>query len=395
MNLFLNKLFLNIPMVQQTTTSFYGGYRSNSLQGPSRDVFEKSASASDISFTSRRNGSTKKGDVLKDLDNITCPYSGVKMINARKMDRIERDLQNCKNMQERLDILEKHKASMQPLEKEMYKTFVSYSASNPSGSLNDCLRMLKPDCLAELRISQLKVIDNIDNISNNMDAKTALAVRKVTTNARKKIVDDKHDSIFKRKDLLADIHDVTKDYSDQKVVRQMWAEANRLPKSTNDINAFVVKYANRSPIEIASRLLRPSVASIEHIRPANPDSSSIKNGENELTNFMLAARDWNSGRGNTPLPDFVRQHPNIPKYSQLHMNDIIKAIHKGKLQDCDWYPYVLKEKLYNESAGLIDVSIDIYSIDKDTAFSNASDHVKNTYAELYESNKAMREATVA
>ena len=395
MNLFFNKFFVNLPSIQPTTTPYRTGYRSGKLQGPSRDVFQKSAPASDITFTSKHSsGSTKKGEVLKDLDNITCPYSGKKMITTKKMDKIEYDLSNCSNMHQRMDILEQYRSSMQPLEEEIFDMFKLYLGRHPRGNMNDCLRRLKPDCLAELRISQLKVMDSIDSISNKMDAKTALAVRKVTTDARSKIFDDKQDSIFKRKDLLAEIHSVTSDYTNKSVVRDMWAEASKLPKSTNDFNAFVVKYAKRSPDEISARLLRPSVASIEHIRPANPDSSKIKNGEDDLTNFMLVSRDWNSGRSNTPLPEFVEQHPNIPEFSQQYMDDIINAIHKEDLLECDWYPYVLREKLYNESQGLINVSTDKYEIDQKTAFNDAPEKVVEIYNKLLEENEVLRDKTI-
>ena len=388
MNLFLNKLLSNFQPTTTPTVSRQGYCYSTSMQGPDKDTFVKGSS--NISFTGKRsNGSTKKGDCLKELENITCPYSGIRMITSKKMDKIERDIAKSKSLPEQMEVVEKYRPCMQRLEKNIYSVFKGYEINNPDGTVNDCLNELKPECLAELRISELQVLDGIDNISNKLDAKTALEIRKVTTEARKIILEDNQDKIFKRKDILAKIHDVTQDHPSQDVVREMWQKANELPKSTNDFNAFVVKYANRSPQEILARLLRPSVASIEHIRPANPCSEEIEAGKDDLTNFMLAARDWNSGRGNQPLPDFIKKHPNIPKYSQMYMNDIIKAIHKNHLKDCNWYPYVIKEKLYNESEGLIDVNLDKYKLDKETAFIDAPEDVIGVYNDLLEKNKSI------
>ena len=393
MNLFLNKFLSNTPVMQIPMLSRQGSLYSTGLQGLDKDTFEKTCSTSDISFTGRRsNGSTKKGDCLKELDNITCPYSGVKMITSKNMDRIEAKLAKCSNIHERLEILEVYRPCMQKLEKSVYQVLKGYEISNPNGSINKCLQVLKPECLTELRLDELKVLDDVDKISNKLDSKTAYEIRKVTTDARKKIIEDKQDSIFKRKDLLVEIHDITKNHPNQEVVAEMWEQANKLPKSTNDFNAFVVKYANRQPQEIAARLLRPSVASIEHIRPANPNSRDIDVGDDNLTNFMLVSRDWNSGRSNTPLPEFVKSHPNVPKYSQRYMDDIIKAIHRGTLEDCDWYPYVIKEKLYNESQGLIDVNLNKYKIDFETAFTDAPQDVIDTYNELIKQNTIMRKA---
>lgn len=389
MNLFFNKFFNNIPMIQPSYTPNRGNSSYGRLQGPQRDTFQRINSTRPTFTGKRSTGSTKKGDVLKELDNITCPYSGVKMVSSKKMDEIEKDLSKCINIRERMDVLEPYKNCMQKLERGVFNMFRGYECNNPYGTINDCLNELKPACLTELRIEQFKVLDEVDKISNRLNPETAFAVRKVTTDARKKIIEDRQDSIFKRKDLLAEIHDITKDYPDQSIVAEMWAKANMLPKSTNNFNAFVVKYANRSPLEISSRLLRPSVASIEHIRPANPDSLEVEVGEDNLTNFMLASRDWNSGRSNTPLPDFIKRHPNIPKYTQKYMDDIIKAIHKRKLKDCDWYPYVIKEKLYNESQGLINITLDKYKHSKEEAFEDAPQDVIDTYEKLLEANKSI------
>ena len=391
MNLFLNKFLSNTPVINLPILSHRGFSYSSGLEGPQKDTFEKTSSKSNINFTGKRgSGSTKKGDCLKELENITCPYSGVKMITTRTMDRLESKLSKCNTISERMEILDLYRPCMQKLEKQIYQVFKGYEINNPNGTLNDCLRKLKPDCLTELRLSEIRVLEDIDNESNKFDSNTSLAIKKVTTEARKKVIDDTQDQIFKRKDILAELHDVTKDHPNKELVAHIWTIANRLPKSTNDFNAFVVKYANRSPQEIAARLLRPSVASIEHIRPANPDSLDIEAGENNLSNFMLVSRDWNSGRSNTPLPEFVKEHPNIPRFTQKYIDDIIKAIHKGKLDDCDWYPYVLKEKLYNESEGLIDLNLDKYKITKEQAFTDIPADILDTYDKLVKQNEVMR-----
>lgn len=388
MNFFLNRFLTNIPPTPQI--HFGGkGYKSASApNGLQNDTFEKrGVSSHEVSFTSKKGtGSTKKGDVLKELDNITCPYSGVKMIPNRHMDRIAAKLERCENITEDINTLQVYQNSMQKLEKRVFMCLKEYQQTHPYGTINDCLNELKPECLAKLKVDQLKVLDDVDKTSNRLDAPTALKIRAVTTKARKKILEDRADSIFKRKDLLVEIHDIMRDHPNQELVQVMWNKASKLPRSTKDFNAFVVKYSKRSDEETAARLLKPSVASIEHIRPSSPSEDEIEGGDDNLTNFMLASRDWNTGRSNKPLPEFIAKHPNIPKYSQMYINDIIKAIHKGLLEDCDWYPYVIKEKLYNESQGLIDLKLDRYKISREDALATAPEDVINIYNDLVEKN---------
>ena len=205
MNLFFNKIVSSIPTIPAVKGMQQRAY-STALQGPNQDVFEKKSTQASPTFASRRaNGKTTAGDCLKELDNITCPYSGVKMISGRKMDKLEKQLYNCETIGERIDLLAPYKPCMQKLEKHMYGVFKDYAIKNPNGSLNECLQELKPDALAELRIDQLKVLDDVDKISNNINAKTALKIRAVTTNARKMIIEDRQDQIFKRKDLLSSL----------------------------------------------------------------------------------------------------------------------------------------------------------------------------------------------
>ncbi|MCM1265741.1 MAG: hypothetical protein NC200_06035 [Candidatus Gastranaerophilales bacterium] len=387
MNLFFNKLLSGIPTFTATMPSRQERSYSTALLGPDKDTFQKTPSAESISFTGSKSSKTKAGDCLKELDNITCPYSGVKMISGSKMDKLEKKLEQCDGISERMELLGQYRPCMQKLEKKMYEIFKGYEINNPNGSLNDCLQQMKPECLAELKVDQIKVLDDIDKISNKMDAKTSLNIRRITTNARKIILDDNQDQIFKRKDLLTDLYRITSTYPDEELSSQMWQTASRLPKSTTNINAFVVKYANRSPHEIAARLLRPSVASIEHISP----KSTFKTGKNKedhtLSNFMLVSRDWNSDRSSIPLPEYIKAHSQIPKYSQRYANDIIAAIHKGKLVDCDWYPYVLKEKLYNESQGMINLDLSKYKISKEDALKTASSEILGRYEDCVEANK--------
>lgn len=380
MNLFLTRIFQNNFTQTSTVQPKQNNRYVPNFKGLEKDTFVKSSTP-----TFKGSGSkTKAGDKLKELDNITCPYSGVKMISASKMDKVEKRLDHCSTLNDSINLMAQYRPCMQKLEKQMFSTFKEYAISNPNGTANDCLQELKPECLAKLRLEEFKVLDNIDKLSNKMTPTKALEIRRITTNARKVILEDKHDQIFKRKDLLTDLAMVTKRSKDKELADEIWETANKLPKSATNFNAFVVKYANRSQKEIMARLLRPSVASIEHITPKsiNPDHT--------LSNFMLASRDWNSDRGNIPLPEYIEKHPAIPKNCQKYSDDIVKAIHKGKLQNSDWYPYMLKEKLFNESNGIIKINLKTYMRSETDAFKDASPELLQKYNEIKEANKLIK-----
>lgn len=365
------------------------------LQGPSHDVFEKSASQTSPikplqiyaapAFMGRGpNGDTSAGMCLKVLHNITDPYSGAKMIPGYVMNRVELRLTKCRNIKERLNVLAPYEQCMQKREKKMYNIFRNYAKKNPYGSMQDCLGELKRNSLEKLQKDEFNVLNDIDNLSNGGGKETALRIRKLTKYARKQIKENKPDNPFKRKTLIKLMEKTVKDNENPMFKDTIMAKVNELPQSKTDVDAFVIKYANRGSHEIAARLLRPSVASIEHITPASTE------GDCTLANFMTVSKDWNSVRGNTPFPEFIRQHPNIPKHTQEYTNDIIGAIQNRKLKGRDWYPFILKEKLYSESEGMIDVDISKYHAREENAFLNAPKEVKDIYAELKAKNAARR-----
>ena len=47
---------------------------------------------------------------------------------------------------------------------------------------------------------------------------------------------------------------------------------------------------------------------------------------------MLTSAGANNLRSNMPLYKFINMFPNIPKYCQKHINQIIELIHKGQLK---------------------------------------------------------------
>lgn len=60
---------------------------------------------------------TSAGNVLKKLRNITCPYTGVKMISGSDIGDIERRIDKCANASEIIGVLGKYTDYIQNVEK--------------------------------------------------------------------------------------------------------------------------------------------------------------------------------------------------------------------------------------------------------------------------------------
>ena len=79
-----------------------------------------------------------------------------------------------------------------------------------------------------------------------------------------------------------------------------------------------------------------------------------------MGDFLLTTASGNRYRENMPLCEYIKRHPKIPQYMQMYIDDIIREIHAGNLVGNETYPYKIKKRLAEESAGLIMISLSKY-----------------------------------
>lgn len=319
-----------------------------------QDTFVKS---SQVNFGS----ATSQSAPLKKLRNMIDPYSGITMLSSAELSMAEKALDKCHDAETSVKVLSRYTKNMLPVEKEMFEIFKKYSKQKPNGTFVDCLNNLRPDAHKKLMLEEFDILDKVDDMSRNASPDLALAVRHKTTKCRDVILTDNPMKPFKRKTLITSLDEIIPRKNEQELFDRLKEQVEYLPTSGTSKNAFIVKYTDtvkpRSHEEIAKRLLRPSVQTAEHI---HPDSLG---GANALGNFILTSAGRNSERGNMPLPKFIEKYPDIPKYMQTHVEQIIDNINGGKLQGYEDYPLKLQKTLYKESKGLIDLDLSKYDID--------------------------------
>ena len=307
---------------------------------------------------------TSAGNPLKKLqkmNDIICPYFGVPMIAASKETRIETKLDGCKNVRDVYKVLSPFSHYMQPSEKRIFRMFTEYVNKSPDVTLPEILQKHYNEALIKLKLEEFQVLDDVDKISLNLSPAQALEIHRRTTKCRQIILDNSQENTFKRKTLLSSLDDIHPRKDEEEVFERLKERALYLPTSVTSSNAFIVKYAGRTQQEIAKRLIRVSIGTIEHIKP---DSLG---GENSIDNFMLVSGNANSTRANIPLKKFIERFPNIPKNCQKYINQIIRIIHKGGFYGFETYPYQIKRTLNAESEGSIMLDLSKYKYSEEQA----------------------------
>ena len=231
----------------------------------------------------------------------------------------------------------------------------------------------------KLKLEEFEVLDDVDKLSRKLSSQTALKLRAKTTKCRQIILSDSKNDCFKRKTFLNSLEELVVNENEKEIFHEIKNKALFLPTSESSKNAFVVKYSNRSQIEITRRLFIASTGSIEHITPYS------LGGLNTMGNFLLTSASGNRYRENMKLTEYIKRFPKIPKYCQQYMDDIIEVIHNGGLKGNETYPYKIKEKLMEESQGRIMISLSKYKYTKDEAAlaSYSYEHRYDNYKKKY------------
>lgn len=130
---------------------------------------------------------------------------------------------------------------------------------------------------------------------------------------------------FKRGELLSafdDLHKAETDESNKKEIGRMIRILNKLPKSSDSIDSFVVKYYRRSPREIAETLLRPYVATQDHAK------AKSKGGASSASNSFAAHADCNGRKTDEEFPEFFAQNPYLETSIPRHLSAVKVSVEK-------------------------------------------------------------------
>lgn len=306
-------------------------------------------------------GKTSAGKPLRKLKNITCPYRGIKIIPSETINGFEKGLTKCRTAIDAVNLLSLYQQSMLSVEKALFAIFTDFVRLNPEDDLQNCLEMIKTNCLTRLKLEEFEVLDDVDYLTRRLSPQTALKIRSKTTKCRQIIISSPAHDTFKRKTFLNSLEEIIPKENEREIFSDIKNKALFLPTSESSRNAFVVKYSKRSQTEIVRRIFVASTGSIEHITPAS------LGGLNTIGNFILTSASGNRYRENMQLVEYIKRHPKIPQYMQLYIDDIIREIHNGNLKGHETYPYKVKKKLCEESQGRILISLSGYKYSEEEA----------------------------
>lgn len=326
-------------------------------------------------------------------EHLPCAYTGHEMISITDYEQIKSSQVLQKRAALAVKFLKSYKKSFSGVEKKVFAYFELEAKKHPNMKLQELLKLKYDSAEKSLVAKQSQVLDKMSFISRELNKNDYMTMRKFINRSFDKIFEPNPlpEDRFRRKDFIMELLQTT--LSDEEIKTKLIETAKKLPRSTDSVNAFIVKYSQpykikyengnivktvRDSEEVGLRLLQPYLATDEHIYPQKLYKEEEK--ERIDTNKSTQIRDdyrvtvltcafINNLKEDKPLDEFIKTSEyDIPKNVQNHVDKLIKVaevwMKKGQIEDsAKLAKYILVLKNEFELRSKI-VKIDITPLEK-------------------------------
>ena len=314
-------------------------------------------------------------------EHLPCAYTGIEMISQKQFDELIQTKVLTGNSADVIKELKKFEKSLFPVENGIFNILKSLSEKYPEKNLQELLKLKYPIAEKKLIQQQANTLNRINMVIRDLPKEEFLKIREIVQDSFDKIFapNPNPQDRFKRKDLLYKLK--TQNLTNKKIQKRIIKLAEKLPNSETSVNSFIVKYSepyriryeNKNPKkipqtseEIALRLLRPSLATEEHIYPQamyRAEELAARNGDETAKNLsklrvtILTSNYINEIKKDFLFDDFApKVKYNINENIQKHINKLIKIdkdwLNHGKIEDAKLltdYIMTLKEEFQRRS----------------------------------------------
>lgn len=314
-------------------------------------------------------------------EHLPCAYTGIEMISQKQFDELIQTKVLSGNSADVIKELKKFEKSLFPVENSIFNILKSLSEKYPEKNLQELLKLKYPIAEKKLIQQQANTLNRINMVIRDLPKEEFLKIREIVQESFDKIFapNPNPQDRFKRKALLYKLK--TQNLTNKKIQKRIIKLAEKLPNSETSVNSFIVKYSepyriryeNKNPKqipqtseEIALRLLRPSLATEEHIYPQamyRAEELAARNGDETAKNLsklrvtILTSNYINEIKKDFLFDDFApKVKYNINENIQKHINKLIKIdkdwLNHGKIEDAALltdYIMTLKEEFQRRS----------------------------------------------
>lgn len=249
---------------------------------------------------------------------------------------------------------EKYSHQMHPIEKEAYLKIRKLSHLNKQLTINQILN--KPEVyrvhLQRLEQKQIEIIKTIETSDWKLSEPSKKLLDAKIEKAKNILLKETSDKAQKRGRVIELFRNFEETVPETQEAHKITELAYSLPNSSNNIDAFFVKYAKRTSGEIAARLIQPNAATIEHVKPR---SRKGDRGDSSDSNYIVMCSKCNGQRSQTPYEEWLKIHPEMIENVQKQLDIIFNKMNLETISISRTYPEDIKEALDKESNGILQI----------------------------------------
>ena len=279
---------------------------------------------------------------IKHAFGIECPCCGNVMLTKKQSNAFAKRIENATGFDLQRE-LTKYYGNFRQNEREIADILIERSKSNPDADLSELVELEAQNRLQYLETAQIGIIGEMHTMADELSEDKKNEVQGILSSEQDLIENSDDFKYFKRKAFIQRIdraRQTAKRKTDAKIMEEMLKKAERMPDSGSSKDAFFVKYARRKNEDIARRLVSPSIATTEHVKPQS------KNGKNSTSNYIPLCAKCNSERGNMPYNDWFKIHPEMPSNLQKFVNTIYEMIQNQEFLGWEFYDTYVDDVIY-------------------------------------------------
>lgn len=346
----------NFLKIKNPLTRVVNSNSSVDNKGLKTDVFKRSSS---VSF--KGIPCSTKAFEIREVENMRCPICENIMLNDDQIDKFAGLVQNKKGegLAEALDKYglesywtgeESDKTIYRDKRQEIVDIIKEIALENPNFELSDIVKLRALECAKKLSQKETDVLIELEEfVSKNVKDKNEKANLNYLIAEGIDFASRVGTDAFKRKKFIYSIQDTVKNHAVQEEINKI---AQKLPTSTDDTDAFFVKYSKeqRGNFEIASSLVSGAIPTAEHLV-----CQSDKGGD-FIENYLCDCAECNSTRMSTPFNEWIKQFPNLEENLQKHLDEVQGYIDEGRFSHkYDFYPQEVAKTISRISDGKINL----------------------------------------
>lgn len=262
---------------------------------------------------------------LKELFNfhIPCLCCGLEMLHPDIYTELLKSRELSGPASLAIPVLKTFERIMHPVERQVFNMFKTMSAKYPEKNFKELLQMKKD--IHELALVKIQsiIFNKISFYRRILPKKTARQLRKLMIKTNDIIFDPEPHNPFSRRIFINKLKNIIKNIESSKIKEEILEIARRLPRSSDEVCAFVVKNTRKSSHVIALNLIHPAVGTFEHLMP------KCMKGINNSLNFALECSYCNNSRHNYPIAFQIEENPFMPQNAQIQADVLISLERKG------------------------------------------------------------------